>query len=108
MMRWVLCLLFTFSLLPAAAAQKTAGTVAEVDGDTISSQELMAATSALMARLEQQEFRLKQVKLQELIEDRLLAHEARRRSVSLESLIETEITSKVAEIKPEEIDALYE
>ena len=108
MMRWVLCLLFTFSLLPAVAAQNKAGTVAEVDGDAISSEELTAATSALLARLQQQELRLKQVKLEELIEGRLLAHEARRRNVSLESLIETEITSKVAEVKPEEIDALYD
>src|SRR5262249_38761279 len=108
MMRWALCPLLTFSLLPAVAAQKTAETVAEVDGEAISSQELTTATSALLARLEQTAFRLKQQKLEELIEDRLLAHEARRRNVSLESLIKTEITSKAAPVTPKEIDALYE
>src|SRR6202043_3267980 len=96
MMRWVLCLFSTVLLVSVVAAQKAAETVAEVDGETISSQELTAATSALLARLEQAAFRLKQQKLEELIEDRLLAHEARRRNVSLQSLIDTEITSKAA------------
>jgi len=108
MMRWALCLILTFSLLSAVVAQKTAETVAEVDGEAISSHELTAATSALLARLEQAVFRIKQQKLNELIEDRLLAHEAHRRNVSLESLIETEITSKTTPVTPKEIDALYE
>jgi len=95
-------------LMPTIAAQNTEGIVAEVDGETISSQELTAASSTLLARLEQQAFRLKQQKLQELIEDKLLAHEARRRNISLESLVETEITSKVGAVTPQEIDALYE
>ena len=108
MMRWALCLLSTTVLLQTAVAQKTDEIVAEVDGEAISSQELTAASSALLARLEQQAFRLKQQKLQELIEDRLLAHEAHRRNVSLESLINAEITSKAAEVTPQEIDTLYE
>src|SRR5262245_48060883 len=90
-----------------AAAQQANEVVAEVDGEKISSQEL-TVSSTLLARLEEQAFRLKQQKLQELIEDKLLAHEARRRNVSLESLIATEITSKVGAVTPREIDALYE
>src|SRR3954466_15997462 len=106
--RWLLVLSSTILLIPAIAAQKTAETVAEVDGDRISSEELTKASSTLLARLEEQAYRLKQQKLQELIEDRLLSHEAKRRNVSLESLIETEITSKAAAVTPQEIDALYE
>ncbi len=107
-MRWALCLLLTMMLDLAVAAQKTAETVAEVDGEAISAQELTEASSALLARLEQQAYRIKQAKLQELIEDRLLAHEARRRNVSLQSLIETEITAKSGAVTKEEIDTLYE
>jgi protein-disulfide isomerase len=43
-----------------------------------------------------------------MIEDRLLAREARRRNLSLESLINAEITSKAAEVTPEEIHRVYE
>lgn len=104
-----LLLLSSMSLLiPTIAAQKTPETVADVDGDKISLQELTQASSAILVRLEQQEFRIKQQKLQELIEDRLLAHEAKRRNVPLQSLINDEIISKAAEVKPQEIDALYE
>ncbi len=108
MNRCTVCVLLVLVLVTAVAAQKNIDTVAEVDGDAISSQELTAASSALLARLEQQEFRLKQLKLQELIDDRLLAHEAHRRNVSLESLIETEITSKAGGVTQQEIDTLYE
>jgi len=108
LIRCVLLLSSTILLIPTIAAQKTSETVADVDGDKISLQELTQASSALLVRLEQQAFRIKQQKLQELIEDRLLAHEAKRRNVSLESLINDEITSKAAEVKPQEIDALYE
>lgn len=108
LIRSVLLLSSTILLIPTIAAQKTSETVADVDGDKISLQELTQASSALLVRLEQQAFRIKQQKLQELIEDRLLAHEAKRRNVSLESLINDEITSKAAEVKPQEIDALYE
>jgi protein-disulfide isomerase len=108
MMRWLLLLSSTILLIPTIAAQKTAETVAEVDGDRISIKELTQASSLPLARLEELAYRLKQQKLQELIEDRLFAHEARRRNVSLESLIDTEITSKAAEVKPQEIDAAYE
>ena len=108
LIRWMLLLSSTILLIPTIAAQKTAETVAEVDGEKISLQELTEASSTLLARLEQQAFRIKQQKLQELIENRLFAHEAKRRNVSLESLINDEIASKAAEVKPQEIDALYE
>jgi protein-disulfide isomerase len=89
-------------------AQEPREIVAQVDGENISAQDLRDAAGFSLARLEDETYRLKQQKLQSLIEDKLLAHEARRRNVSLESLIETEITSKVAAVTPREIDALYE
>jgi protein-disulfide isomerase len=109
MIRWVLLLPFTILLLLSTiVAQNAAQTVAEVDGDRISLQDLREASRAPLARLEDQTYRLKQQKLRELIEDRLLAHEAHRRNISLESLINAEITSKAAEVTPQEIDTVYE
>jgi protein-disulfide isomerase len=109
MIRWMLLLLSTILLfLCTSVAQNAAQTVAEVDGDRISLQELTEASSVPLARLEELAYRLKQQKLQDLIEDRLLAHEAHRRNVSLEALIESEITSKTEAVTPQEIHALYE
>src|ERR1700745_2985854 len=108
LIRSIVLLSSTILLIPTIAAQKTPETVSDVDGDKISLKELTQASSAILVRLEQQEFRIKQQKLQELIEDRLLAHEAKRRNVPLQSLINDEIISKAAEVKPQEIDALYE
>jgi protein-disulfide isomerase len=96
--------LAAFSLM----AQEPREIVANVDGENISAQDLREAAGVSLARLEDETYRIKQQKLQSLIEDKLLAHEARRRNVSLESLIETEITSKVGAVTPREIDALYE
>src|SRR5262249_770063 len=67
-------------------AQEPREIVAKVDGENISAQDLREAAGALLARLEDETYRVKQQKLQSLIEDKLLAHEARRRNVSLESL----------------------
>jgi protein-disulfide isomerase len=89
-------------------AQEPREIVAKVDGENISAQDLREAAGLSLARLEDETYRIKQQKLQSLIEDKLLAHEAGRRHVSLESLIETEITSKVGAVTPREIDALYE
>ncbi len=97
-----------FLAVCSLTAQEPREIVANVDGETISAQDLREAAGAMLARLEDETYRIKQQKLQSLIEDKLLAHEARRRHVPLESLIDTEITSKVAAVTPQEIDALYE
>jgi protein-disulfide isomerase len=109
MIRWLFLLPPTILLLlSATVAQNGAGSVAEVDGERISLQDLRGASGALLARLEDQIYRLEQQKLDSIIEDRLLAHEARRRNISLESLIDKEITSKAAEVTSQEIQSAYE
>lgn len=83
-------------------------TVAEVDGERISLQDVEEASGEPLARLEEQIYRLEQQKLKQMIEDRLLTKETRRRNISLQSLIDTEITSKVAEVTSQEIHSVYE
>ncbi len=84
------------------------GIVAEVDGEKISSQDLDDAAGQSLAALQEQAYRLKQEKLEQLIDDRLLAREAQRRHVSLEALINAEITAKLPEITSQEIHRVYE
>lgn len=82
-------------------------TVAEINGDTISLQDLKQASGEQLAMLEDQAYRLKQQKLEQMIGDRLLAREASRRKISVESLIQAEITSQAA-VTAEEIHNVYE
>lgn len=92
----------------AATGSATAQAVADVDGDKITSTDLEQAAGQALATLEEQAYRIKQQKLEELVGDRVLAHEADRRHVSVDSLVASEITSKVAPVTAEEMHALYE
>src|SRR5689334_15152418 len=95
---WCYSVAIAFMAVLSVVAQEPREIVAQVDGENISAKDLRDAAGVLLSRLEDETYRLKQQKLQSLVEDKLLAHEARKRNVSLESLIETEITSKVAAV----------
>src|SRR5260370_11771484 len=108
--QWVFLSLTTLLLLSPMFGQSEAQilTVAEVDGERISLQELKQASGEPLANLEQQTYRLEQQKLDQMIGERLLAREARHRNISLESLIQTEITSKATPVTAEEVHRVYE
>jgi protein-disulfide isomerase len=111
MRRSITTLLLTIPLLISPLFGQTEAqlaTAAEVDGERISLQDLKEAAGEPLATLEEQAYRLKQQKLQQMIEDRLLVHEAHRRNVSLQWLIDAEITSKVPEVSSEEVHRVYE
>lgn len=83
-------------------------TIAEVDGEKISLQELNDASGEPLVTLEEQVYKLRQQKLDQMIDDRLLAREAKRRNVPLEALIDAEVTSKAAAVTPDEIHRVYD
>jgi protein-disulfide isomerase len=97
-------------VLTASAANnpddKTA--IAEVDGQVITSRDLLQAGGVPLDRLEAQLYSLKRQKVEELIANRLLAQEARRRNISVESLIRAEVTEKAGTVTPEEVHNVYE
>lgn len=107
----LLLLLGTIPLLVSSAVTQNdaqMATVAVVDGDRISMEDLTETSGEPLARLEEQVYQLKQQKLDQMIEDRLLEREARRRKISLQKLIDDEVTSKAAAVTPEEIHKVYE
>ena len=112
MNRRTLVLFFTLPtlFLCTAFSQNAANTetVAEVAGEKITLEDVKNAAGQRLATLEEQAYLLKQQKLEQIIEERLLAHEAQRRNISVESLIDAEITSMVAEVTPQESHAIYE
>jgi len=83
-------------------------TVAEIDGEKITADELRQAAGQPLASLEEQAYVLKQQKLQQLIADRLLAQEARRQNITVEALVEHETASKITPATAEDIHGLYE
>jgi len=104
---WLLIAPLTFGAL--AAEDRTAkAAVAEVDGQVITSRDLLQAGGVPLDRLEAQLYTLKRQKLDELIANRLLAREARRRNISIESLIRMEVTEKAGTVTAEEIHNVYE
>jgi protein-disulfide isomerase len=110
-MKYRAFLLLTIPLLLSPLLSQSGsqtGTVAEVEGEKISAQELNEFSGEKLANLEEQAYRLKQEKLDQLIDNRLLAREAQRRKISLEELISTEVTAKAVEVTPEEIHRVYE
>jgi protein-disulfide isomerase len=110
MNRFLLLLSLTVLAGNTTCAQNAAETetVAEVDGERISFQDLKAASGERLARLEEETYRLKQQKLEQMIEDKLLAREALRRNIPLESLIDSEIRSKTADVTSQEVHNVYE
>jgi protein-disulfide isomerase len=102
--------LMTGMLISAATAQNDAQvtTVAEVDGERISLQDLQEASGEPVAKLEEKVYQLRHEKLEQMIDDRLLVREAQHRNVKLQTLIDTEITAKAAEVTPQEVHSVYE
>jgi protein-disulfide isomerase len=78
---------------------------AKVGDQVVTLEELEKALAPQLAKLQEQKFQLMDSKLEELIEERLLALEAKRRGVSVEELLKAEVTSKVPEVTDAEITA---
>ncbi len=83
--------------------RKEPGLAAKVDDQVITLHELEQAAALQLARLEEQKYQLMQSKLEELIEESLLAREAKRRGVSPDALLKAEVFSKVPEVTDTEV-----
>jgi protein-disulfide isomerase len=91
---------------PTAAA--TAAVVAEINGEVITDEEVEKALGGRLQRLEEQIYQLKRQKLEELIDERLLAREAATRGVSVQALLESEVDAKTATVTDEDVERFYE
>jgi SurA-like N-terminal domain len=68
--------------------------LAEVNGETITSDEVEQAIGAPLRNLEEHIYRMKRQKLEELIGQRLLDRESAKRGISVETLVDAEVASK--------------
>ena len=89
--------------------QQAAGEpLAEVDGMPVTAEEVDKAIGAPLVKLQEQIYNLKRQKLEELVTATLLTREARKRGLSVPALLDAEVTSKVALVTEQEVEAFYE
>jgi protein-disulfide isomerase len=100
---------FLNALMPQVGAQTpiTNESVAEVEGETITAEEVDKGLGAPLAKLLEQAYNLRRQKVDALIAEKLLAREAARRAMSVPALLDVEVTSKVALVTEQEIETYY-
>ncbi len=106
---WLCCGLALGGISPGRAqeAPKPKETVAVVDGQPITAQELEAAAEGQLAQLRHEEFEVKRKTLEYLIDKKLLEAAASKQGVSLQELWKG-IGSKVPEPTDAEVEARYQ
>ena len=91
--------------VPYVRAQSTASEpLAEVNRETITTEELNRALGSRLSQLEEQIYNLKSRELDALIAQRLLAQEAAKRGISVPTLLDAEVTAKVGLVTEKEIE----
>ena len=103
---WTVVLLLVLS--SPLAEQALGGTLAEVDGVVITSEEVEKPLASQLSTLEEQIYNLKRRRLDVLINEKLLAKEAAKRGLSVSALVDNEVTSKVSLVTEQEIENFYQ
>jgi protein-disulfide isomerase len=94
----------SFSAPTVAAA---AAVLAEVNGEVITDEEVEKSLGGRLQKLEEQLYELKRQKLEEMIDERLLAREATARGLSIQALLERETNAQAGAVSDEEIQRFY-
>lgn len=101
-------LVFLAAVFVLQRQRASGGALAEVDGIAVTAQEVDKAIGVPLVKLQEQMYNLRRQKLDELINARLLTQEAGKRNISVPALLDAEVTSKVALVTEQEVEAFYE
>ena len=94
---------------PSAQASHDSSTVlAELNGRSLTADEVAKGAGEPLARLEEQMYALKRQRIDNWIAQQLLADEAKSRGVTVRALLDEEVTAKVTLVTETEIDAYCE
>jgi protein-disulfide isomerase len=104
----VLAVLIVVALLITAETPGDNQPLAQVGSETITAAEVRKALGLELAQAEEHVYELKRDKLDELIEEKLLAQEAARRGMTVDKLLEVEVNAKADWASDEEVEHLYE
>lgn len=95
--------------LTAGLAESSKGdTVAEVNGQAITNQELMTKIKSRLSRIENQIFDIKEDGINQIIEEKLLEAEAKKRNITVQELLKTEVQDKISDVSDKEIQDFYD
>lgn len=103
---WTLLLLIGLSF--PLAARAAGDTLAEVDGVTITSEEIEKPLASQLSKLEEQIYNLKRQRLDALINEKILEKEAAKHKLTVPALLDAEVTSKVRLVTEQEIEKFYQ
>lgn len=92
---------------PLSASASSPG-VAEIDGEMITGEQLDQALGVKLSALQEEVYRLKKQKLEEILQEKLLIREAARRGLSVAALLDKEVTAKVGLVTEQEVEAFYQ
>jgi protein-disulfide isomerase len=101
-------LLLLIALFVIQRSQAAGESLAEVDGVPVIAEEVDKAIGAPLVKLQEQIYNLRRQKLEELINATLLTREARKKDLSVPALLDAEVTSKIALVTEQEVEAFYE
>ena len=93
--------------LPASARSQESSTVATVNGQAISAQELSNAATVQLLTLHSEEYQIQTKTLEKLIRQKLLESGARKKGVTAEALLVEEVDRGIAEPSDAEVLAYY-
>src|ERR671918_2137880 len=82
--------------------------LAQVDGVTITAEDVEKPLASQLSKLEEQIYNLKRQRVEALINEKLLAKAAAKRGVSVPALLDAEVTSKVGLVTEQEIEKFYQ
>lgn len=103
-----LAALVVLAVLFAAETPDKNRALAEVNGEVITAAELDKVVGPSVAKLQEQIYKLRKEKLDDLVQEKLLAAEAAKRSLTVEALLNAEVDAKVEPITDEEVKVFYE
>ena len=85
----------------------TNGTVATLNGQPITEQDLAPELGSKILQLRNQQYQLQSKALEQVIEQRVLEEEAKRHGISVEKLQQQEVDSKISEPTDAELEGYY-
>jgi protein-disulfide isomerase len=106
--RILLSLSFTLAISYSAHAQQSSGTLAHVNGDTITTTDLEQKEGNRLLQARYQYYQVEKKALDELIEQHLLETEAHRQGMTVDQLFQREIDSKVKDPSEDQLQVYYE
>jgi protein-disulfide isomerase len=105
LMLWGVLLAVTLEAPRTNAGVTTTPPLAEVNGDSITAEELERSLGTKLRKLEEQVYELKRQQLDALIAERLIAQESAKRGTSVAALVDAEVASKVGAVSEQEVEA---